>query len=353
MKRFQIHFIWCGSNLDTIIKKLLIPKIIELKYFFADSNYKITYNLWTDRNTPVTIPINVRHKLRVDFQIRNIFDLFNQIEQRNDINYHSNNPRFLRYLFSDESGVISTYSKCEIFNSSSKNITDSFKPMPAIAADIVKALLCLLEPGLYIDIGLDISDELQTNPIDLDNILDEYNNFKSDVFFAATEGIYLKELSLKSFDYQIIYSKKDPRTTQIFKAIIESYYMLGNLHQYPTNSISHNSTMFRSYNLHHSEMMQCGSYTPTIWHNIFKDNNLRRLIFEEQGQSINKSWRLKKTCNIPIEYKRGSIASFVYKNRNKSPIDDYKTTHINESRTRSKYQNKFKKSFSTDDYYKF
>ena len=308
MKLLTINYIWCGSDCSNFIDTLLKIKIINLKYFFQGA-YKLQIYIWSDRDIRQTVIENLSRDLQISISSRNVFDLFSRLESDNMIVKNGKNPKFLRYLFSDELGTISTYSsdKANIpFRGINKTFQNYYKPMPAIAADIVKALLGYYEPGLYFDIGLDVSYE---ETFDLNHILNLNNTFKDEVCFAATLRNY------KNIDFQILYSTKTDFCQKIYKKIIETYFAKGNLDVPENFKLTHLSNKYRSYYDH--DCARNYSYTCTIWDEAL--NN-----FEFRSIMLDKSGSLKKEFIIPISQIKSSIGFVAYKNREKSPISDYK-----------------------------
>lgn len=325
MNNLQIHFIWCGSDCSKIIENLLIPKIISLKYFFKNSGYHLSFNLWLDRPISNATISNMNYKLNETINVRDIFNLFSEIENDINLNIYDKNKRFLRYLFSDESGTISTYNKSTDFPNTSK-LSNYYKPMPAIAADIIKAILGYKNPGLYIDIGLDVSKSGVNE--NLSNILQSNHRFKNEVFFAATKR------QKEGIDYQIMYSTSDKRCQSIYKKVIEEYYKVGNLATL-SGEITHKSTdmQFRSYFLH---SYNYGSTTGEIWDSVMKNRRIKKLIYDIYDNFFD----LNKHCYIPLSSMKGSIGNFIFKNREKSPFDDYK--NIKENKIIDKYSKNLK-----------
>ncbi len=308
MKSLVINYIWCGSDCSNFIDTLLKIKIINLKYFFQGA-YKLQFYIWSDRDIRQTVIENLSRDLQISISSRNVFDLFSRLEKDTMILKNGKNPKFLRYLFSDELGTISTYSsdKANIpFRGINKTFENYYKPMPAIAADIVKALLGYYEPGLYFDIGLEVSDE---ETFDLNHILNLNNTFKDEIRFAATLRNY------KNIDFQILYSTNTDFCQKIYKKIIETYFIKGNMDVPDKFKLTHLSNNYRSYYDH--DCSRSYSYTCSIWDEALNNFQFRNIMLDKSGY-------LKKEYIIPISQIKSSIGFVAYKSRNKSLISDYK-----------------------------
>ena len=151
--------------------------------------------------------------------------------------------RSLRYIFSYEIGSLAPYTTTD----QSRDLTKSYKPMPAIAADIINFLLGLYTTGLYIDIGLDLS--LPSERIgfkyydhdldgDLIHLIDNNRKFHRTITLAFTT--YSNQ---RMMDFQLLYFTNNKLCRNIYKKIIE--VILNSKHNFRT--INH---ICRTYDSH-------------------------------------------------------------------------------------------------------
>ncbi len=305
-EKLNIHFIWCASELNDGFIDNLIKKYIALKNYFI--NYDLILNIWLDRFCSPIIVNNLKARLYTsEIYQKNVFNLFHKFETDDGIFISHTNKRSLRYTFSHEIGALASYTAID----QSKDLTKSYKPMPAIAADLIKFLLGLYTTGLYVDIGLEVSlphqrlcfnycdDDLDS---DLRYIIDTNRKFHRTISLAFTTSH-----NRNMMDFQLLYFTDDKLCRNIYKKILET--ILISKHVFKT--INYN---YRTYDSHY--------FFPVSWTmKIVNFDCLRDNIFEILFDKFNA---IKSEYVIPLENNAKTIAGFRYKKRESSFIDDYK-----------------------------
>ena len=304
-EKLNIHFIWCGSDLNNDFVNNLIKKYLVLKAYFI--NYDLILNIWLDRSCPAIIFQQIKTRLyTTKIYQKNIFDLFNKLENDHSILIRGLDKRSLRYTFSNEIGSLAPYTTDQ-----SKDLARSYKPMPAIAADIIKFLLGLYTTGLYVDIGLDVSlppARLSFKYCDHDlhrdliHIIDNNRKFHRTITLAFTT-----QFNRFMMDFQLLYFTDNKLCRNIYKKIIE--VILSSKHNF--RAINH---ICRTYDSHDEFPI---SWTAQIVNLDCLQDDLFQVLFD-------KFHTIKPEYVIPLENNCRTIAGFTYKTRESSFIDDYK-----------------------------
>ncbi|QSH40877.1 hypothetical protein P0136_10945 [Lentisphaerota bacterium ZTH] len=309
----RVNFIWVGSEITKEINFLLVSKILLINSFFIRSGYQIQYTLWVDRpyNAHKIIMGLRRYSYReFDIQIRHVEELFNLVENDDEIREVNLSKRYIRYFFMDKSGCIATCNGSSLSRgiiSGSCSPLDKYKYIPAVAADVIKALTGYYYPGLYIDLGLAYNT---SRLADFSDIMHFNRIFKTDVYFAATQR------EIWTFDYQIIYTTFSHECRAVFKRILQNYTDAGLY--FSGEPVSHREKEFFYTNRMNNNPVTRGlSDTISIWDPAFKQS---RNLYSRQG--------IKKQHVIPLSVNScfGSIGYLCYKDRDHSVIADYKKT---------------------------
>jgi hypothetical protein len=332
----RVNLIWCGLSDATCwnnVEHAILRKTIALTAFFR--RYKVLVTLWTDGDFPSRNRCALQAKLGVDtVSIKSVFELFSRIENDASID-NTMHKRVLRYLFSYELGCIAPYER-----GASSQLIDSYKPVPAIAADIVKLLLGYLEPGLFLDIGLSV-----TMPINTAKGYVEGKDFEESVYkYLSPDRKFIYPFAFArmdnfSSDVQILYSSDHADSKQLYKKLIEAFTA-------PELTFSDEKKR-NDVKTYVNEPLMGATRTKYMrtysWHDRLPISDTVRIInyIINMRDGVFGHFLLEKENRITLCVPRdgcflskgagyNSFAGLAYKTRGESFIDDYKKISSNE-----------------------
>lgn len=238
----DINFIWVGSEFTDLEFTMLEPKPLHLRAFFAKAYHNhIKFNLWVDREMAASVKEKV---FNIGVEIHDIGELYADLAKLTIDGKTDGKQVFskeeiynLRRLVTLEAIGVGMAQADEIWSDEHKNkksALDIATHNPALAADILRFILLLLQPRMYIDIGLNNIKFVSSNDSiehakDMAELAIRVPLAVSSNYAINTEGKIRKNMVFSGisfdgvyclFDLMILVSTSHPKCKELLIAIL-------------------------------------------------------------------------------------------------------------------------------------